>query len=143
MPVVHCVMASSIVMYCRCICLSQTVISNGEQWVSVMAHIDARDIGALIDHDVEKSGVLMGETIVVLPPYRRRNQQVQGRYRFTPRQVVANLQPLGVLVEHRIDHVYEGLVGGEDAVTSDENVTLHHALHGVLTQHLHHTAIGR
>ena len=60
-----------------------------------------------------------------------------------PRQVIADRQPLGVLVEHRVDDVDEGLVGGEEAVPAGEQVAFEHAFHGVLAEHLDDAAIGR
>ena len=61
----------------------------------------------------------MREPVVVLPPDRRREQDVLGGDRGAPRHVVlADVQPLGVLVEHRIDDVGEGLVGVEEAVAA-------------------------
>ena len=52
------------------------------------------------------------------------------------------LQPLGVLVEHRVDDVDEGLVGGEEAVAAGEDVAFEPAFEGVLGEHLHDAAVG-
>ena len=54
-----------------------------------------------------------------------------------------HLQPLRVLVEHRVDDVDEGLVAVEEAVPAGEQVALEPALAQVLGQHLHHPAVGR
>ena len=55
---------------------------------------------------------------------------------------IAHLQPLGVLVEHRVDDVDERLVAGEEAVPAGEQVALEPALALVLAQHLHHPPVG-
>jgi hypothetical protein len=54
-----------------------------------------------------------------------------------------DLQPLRMLVEHRVDDVDEGLVAREEAVATGQQVALEPALAQVLAQHLHHAAVGR
>ena len=54
-----------------------------------------------------------------------------------------HLQPLGVLVEHRVDDVDERLVAVEQAVPAGQQVALQPALAQVLRQHLHHPAVRR
>jgi hypothetical protein len=51
-------------------------------------------------------------------------QVVQRRDPLAPRDLVAHLQPLCVLVEHRVDDVDEGFVTRELAVTPGEQVAL-------------------
>ena len=53
------------------------------------------------------------------------------------------LQPLGVLVEHRIDDVDEGFVGGEEAVAPGQHIAFEPAFEGMLAQHFHDAAVGR
>ena len=61
-----------------------------------------------------------------------------------PRHVVlADVQPLRVLVDHRVDDVGEGLVGVEEAVPAREQVAFEPAEQGVLREHLHDAAVGR
>ena len=55
---------------------------------------------------------------------------------------LADLQPLGVLIEHRIDDVDEGLVTREQAVASGEQVSFEPAFAHVLAQHFHDAAVG-
>jgi hypothetical protein len=62
-----------------------------------------------------------------------------GRRQGMPR----DLQPLGVLVEHRVDDVDERLVAVEEAVAAGQQVALEPALALVLAEHLHHAAVGR
>ena len=54
--------------------------------------------------------------------------------------MVGDLEPFGVLVEHRVDDVDEGLVAVEQAVPAGEQVALQPSLALVLGQHLHHPA---
>ena len=56
---------------------------------------------------------------------------------------VADFQPLGVLIEHRVDDVNEGLVAREEAVATGQQIALEPALALVLAEHLHHPAVGR
>ena len=51
-------------------------------------------------------------------------------------------EPLGVLVEHGVDDVDEGFVGGEEAVAAGEDVAFEPAFEGVLAEHLHDAAVG-
>ena len=91
-----------------------------------------------------KPGILMREPVVVLPPDRRGQQDVLRRDRRAPRHVVlADVQPLGVLVEHRVDDVGERLVGVEEAVAPGEQIALEPAEQRVLRQHLHDAAVAR
>ena len=85
----------------------------------------------------------MAEAVVILPPDVAREQVVERRDRPAPRDVAADLQPLRVLVDHRVDDVDEGLVAGEEAVAAGEQVAFQPALALVLGEHLHHAAVGR
>ena len=79
---------------------------------------------------------------MVLTPDVRGEQVVQRRHRRTPVDGPGCLQPLGVLVEHRVDQVDERLVAAEEAVPTGQEVALEPALAGVLRQHLDHPAAG-
>ena len=79
-----------------------------------------------------KPGVLVREAVVVLAPHVRREQVVERGDRPPPRDVARHLQPLRVLVEHRVDDVDEGLVAVEEAVPAGEQVALEPALAEVL-----------
>src|SRR5450756_2493966 len=54
----------------------------------------------------------------------RRQQIVERCDRTAPRDVAGDLQPLRVLVEHRVDDVDEGLVAVEEAVPAGQEVAL-------------------
>ena len=121
---------------------AQAVVGDAEQAVGVGRQIDAHDVGALVGDDVEEAGVLVGEAVVVLPPDERGDEQVDGGDGRAPAEFVLGFfQPLGVLVEHGVDDVDEGLVGGEEAVAAGEHVAFEPAFEGVLAEHLHDAAV--
>ena len=64
------------------------------------------------------------------------------RDRPPPGDVPRHLQPLGVLVEHRVDDVDERLVAVEQPVAAGEQVAFEPALALVLAEHLHDPAVG-
>ena len=73
---------------------------------------------------------------MVLAPDVAGEQVGQRRDRAPPRDVAAGVEPLGVLVEHRVDEVDERLVAVEQPVPPGEQVALQPALAQVLRQHL-------
>ena len=80
---------------------------------------------------------------MILPPNVRTEQVVQRRDRPAPGNVVAHLQPLGVLVEHRVDDVDERFVAREEPMPAGQQVSLQPALALVFAEHLHHPAVRR
>ena len=88
-----------------------------------------------------KPGSWWLKAVVVLPPDVRAEEVVERGDRPPPRNVVAHLQPLGVLVEHRIDDVDERLVAREEAVPAGQQIALQPALALVLAEHFHHAAV--
>src|SRR5208282_5087880 len=114
------------------------MIRHAQQAVRVWRQINAYYVGALIGHNIEKSWVLMSEAVVVLPPYKRRDEEVEGWHRSAPAQFFFRLlQPLSVLVEHRIDHMHECFIRGKETVATCEHVTFEPSLERVLAEHLH------
>ena len=101
---------------------AEAVVGDGEQGVGVRRQIDADGVGLLVGDVVDEAGVLVREAVVVLPPDVRGEQVVERGDGLAPGQLVAGLEPLGVLVEHRVDDVDESLVAGEEAVTAGEQV---------------------
>ena len=75
---------------------------------------------------------------MVLAPHVRAQQVVEARDARTPPDLAGGLEPLGVLVEHRVDEVDEGLVAAEEPVPPGQQVALEPALAGVLGEDLHH-----
>lgn len=89
----------------------ETVIHDREKTVTVGREIDADDLGGLIGDDVEETGVLVSETVMVLTPDRGGKKNVKGGDFDTPFDLETLFDPLAVLVNHRVDDVDEGLVG--------------------------------
>ena len=114
------------------------MIVGGQQRVRVRRQVDPDDLGALVHHMVDEAGVLVAEPVVVLAPDMARQQVVQARDRPPPRYVVGDLEPLGVLVDHRVDDVDERLIAVEQAVPTSEQVPLEPTLALVLGEHLDH-----
>ncbi len=121
---------------------AQAVVGHRQQRVGVRRQVHPHHGGLLVDHHVQEAGVLVAEPVVVLTPHVRAQQVVERGDRAPPRDVPAGLQPLGVLVEHRVDDVDERLVGVEQPVAPGEQVALQPALAQVLAEHLHHPAVG-
>jgi hypothetical protein len=106
----------------------QTVVGDRQQTVGVRRQIHPHDVGLLVDHVIQEPGVLVGEAVVILLPDMGGQHIVQRRDRPAPRQLLGDLQPLGVLVEHRIDDVDERLIAVEQAVAAGEQISLQPAL---------------
>ena len=121
---------------------AQAMVGHRQQAVGVGRQVDAHHIGRLVGHMVHKARVLVRQAVVVLPPDMRGEQNVQRRNGCTPRDLAADFQPFGMLVEHRIDDVDEGLVAREQAMAPGQQVALQPAFAQVLAQHLHHAAFG-
>ena len=58
----------------------------------------------------------MAEAIVILPPHVRCQQVGQRGDGPPPGNLARDLEPLGVLIEHGIHNVNEGLVAGEESI---------------------------
>ena len=121
---------------------AQAMVGHRQQAVGVGRQVDAHHIGRLVGHMVHEAGVLVRQAVVVLPPDMRGEQNVQRCNGCTPRDLAADFQPLGMLVEHRIDDVDEGLVAREQAMAPGQQVALQPAFAQVLAQHLHYAAFG-
>ncbi len=122
---------------------AQAVVGDGQQRVRVRREVHPDYLRLLVDHMVDEARVLMGEAVVVLPPDMAGEQVVQRRDRTPPRDVAGRLQPLRVLVHHRVDDVDERLVAGEEPVPAGEEIPLQPALAQMLREHLHDPAVRR
>ena len=114
---------------------AQAVIDDGQQAVGVGRQVHAYDVGLLVDDVVEKTGVLMREAVVVLLPDMRGEQIVQRGDLAPPRQFRGDLQPFGMLAEHRVDDANEGLVAVEEAMPSGQQIALQPTFALVLAEH--------
>src|SRR6516162_2977494 len=115
---------------------AETVVCYAEEAVGVRREIDADNLGLFIDHMVDEPRVLVTEAVVVLPPDMRTEQVVERGDRAAPSDVAGHLQPFGMLVEHRVDDVDEGLVAAEEAVPASQQVTFEPALALMFGQYL-------
>src|ERR1039458_1100598 len=84
---------------------------------------------------VEEAGILVRKAIVILLPDVGSKQIVQGGDLPAPWQFQRYFQPLGVLVEHRIDDVNKGLIAVKQPVPSGEQISFEPTLALVLTEH--------
>src|SRR5208282_623678 len=91
----------------------------------------------------DEAGILVREAVMILTPNMRGQQVVQRGNFPPPRKSAGDLQPLGVLVEHRIDDVNERLVAIEEPVPSGEEVALEPTFALVLAKHFHDAPGGR
>src|SRR5205085_6468999 len=107
---------------------AQAMVCDREQRVRVGRQIDADDLGLLIDDVVYEAGVLMAKAVVILSPDVRGQKIVERSDGPAPRDVARGLQPLGVLIEHRINDVDESLVAVEETVPARQQITFEPAL---------------
>jgi hypothetical protein len=92
---------------------AQAVVHYRQQTVGIRRQIHTDHLGLLIDYVIDESWILMRKAVVILPPDVRRQQVIQRGQRSTPRQMRRDLEPLGVLVEHRVDNMDESLIAIE------------------------------
>src|SRR5579872_3018236 len=114
---------------------AETVIGNREQTIHIGRQIDPRDVRTFVNYHIEKSRILMGEAIMILPPDGRSNEEIQRRNRVAPRKMPEYFEPLRVLVEHGIDDMYEGLIAGKKAMAAGQQIAFEHSFQRVLAQH--------
>ena len=86
---------------------AEAVISHGQKAIDIRWQINTCDVRTFVGDQVEKARILMAETVVILAPHRGSDQQVQGGHWSPPRNLATFLQPFGMLIEHRIDHVHK------------------------------------
>jgi hypothetical protein len=115
----------------------QAVVHDRQETVAVRREVDADHLGALVGNDVEEARVLVGETVVVLSPDRGREQDVERGHLVAPLDLETLLDPLAVLVDHRVDDVDERLVAVEHAMATRQHVALEPTFDRVLREHLH------
>src|SRR5215831_15137831 len=122
---------------------AETVVGNAEEAVGVRRQVDADDLGLFVNNMIDEPWVLVTEAVMVLPPDMRTEQVVERGDWAAPGDVVGHLQPFGVLVEHRVDDVDEGLVAAEEAVPASQQVTFEPALALVFGQYLQNATVRR
>ena len=76
----------------------------------------------------------MGKAVVILLPYIGGQNQVQRSDLLSPWQLIADLEPLRVLGDHRVHHANKGFIAREEAMPSGEQIALQPALAHVLAE---------
>src|SRR3989344_839360 len=99
---------------------TKAVVGDGEEGICIRWQIDADDFGLLVYDVINESWILVGKAIVVLLPDVRCEEDVERRNGPSPWDLARDLQPFGMLIEHRVYDVDECLVAGEESVTSSE-----------------------
>ena len=122
---------------------TQAVIVGRQQRVGVRRKVYAHNFALLVHHVIDEARILVAEAVVVLAPHVRAQEVVERGDGAAPLDLIRDLEPLGVLVHHRIDDVNKRLVTREKAVAASQQVALEPALHLVLGEHLHDAALLR
>ena len=123
---------------------AQAVIKDRQQAVGIGRKVNAHDIGLLVDDVVEETGILVREAVVILLPDVGGEQIVQRGDLPAPGQFQRDLQPLGVLAEHRIDDANERLIAVEQPVPPGQQISFQPTLALVLAEHrVQHASGGR
>src|SRR6516225_3608562 len=90
---------------------------------------------------VDEARILVAKAVVVLSPDVARQEIVERADGPPTGNMTANLQPFGVLVEHRIDNVNERLVTREEAVPASQVIAFEPTLALMLAEHLHDSPV--
>lgn len=59
------------------VCAAEAVVHSGEKTVGIWRKVDAYNLRALITDNVNEAGILVSETIVILAPHSRCEQDVE------------------------------------------------------------------
>ena len=86
------------------------MIGHRKKSVRIRGQVNADDVGLLIHDEIDETGVLMAEAVVILPPNVRCQKIIQRRNRTPPGYIARRLQPFRVLIEHRVHDVNKALV---------------------------------
>mmetsp|Transcript_5277 Transcript_5277/g.17823 ORF Transcript_5277/g.17823 Transcript_5277/m.17823 type:complete len:490 (+) Transcript_5277:1099-2568(+) len=116
---------------------------HGEERVCVRREVGTHHGALLGGQVVQEAGGLVGVAVVVLAPGVGGEEHVEARHGLAPADLEGRLEPLGVLVDHRVHELGKGLVGGEHAVAPRQHVALEPPLARVLREDLHHAAVRR
>src|SRR5262245_51155658 len=95
---------------------TKAVIRYRKQTISVGRKIDAYNLGFLVDHMIDETGILVAKAVMILPPDVGGKQIVERSNRPAPGNVVTYFEPFGVLIEHRVNDMNEGLIAREKTV---------------------------
>ncbi len=104
------------------------MIGNGQQAVGVRRQIDAHHFRLLVDDMIDEAGILMAEAIVILTPDMAGEQIIERGDRRAPGNILAGLDPFGVLIDHRVDDMGKSFIAVEKPVPSGEQIAFQPAL---------------
>src|SRR5512133_309238 len=93
---------------------AQAVIGHRKERVRVRRKINADDLCFLVYNVIDEPRVLVAESVVILPPDVGRQEIIERADRAPPSYLVAHLQPLRMLIEHRVDDMDKRLVAGKE-----------------------------
>ena len=119
---------------------AQAMVRHRQQAIRVRRQIDPHDIGLLVGDMVDEAGILVGKAIVILAPDMGGQKIIERRDGLAPADGLAGFQEFGMLVEHGIDDVDEGLVTGEETVAAGQQIAFQPAFAEMLAQHFHDAA---
>ena len=121
----------------------KTVMEHGEETVGIRWQVDANNRWLLRNDVSKKAGILMSETVVILPPYVTCKEDIQAGKLVSPRDFLGYLVPFRMLVEHTRDDVNEGFVGVEQSMTTGEQIALKPPFTLMFRENFQNTSISR
>ena len=71
----------------------EAVIGHAKQAIGVWRQINSNDFGAFVRDMIDEAWILMGKSVVILPPHQRGEQIVERNDRLPPGHVPGGLQP--------------------------------------------------
>ena len=114
---------------------AQAMVERRQQAVGIRRQVNPDNVRLFVDHVIEEPGVLMRETVMILLPDVRGQQVIQRSDFPAPWQFQRDLQPFGMLAEHRIDDTNERLVTVEQPVPPGQQIAFQPALALMLAEH--------
>ena len=98
------------------------MVHCAEHAVGIWREIYADNLWRLIAYNVQETRILVSETIVILTPDGRSQEDVERCNLLSPGDFLALLEPLAVLVDHAVNDVDEWFVAVEHTVATSEDV---------------------
>ena len=111
----------------------ETVMEYGQKTIRIRRQVHTDDSWFFGNNVAEKSGVLMGETIVILSPDMTGEQNVKTWKIVSPADITACLHPLDMLIEHTGDDVNKSFIRVYQSMATSQEVTFEPPLALVLT----------
>jgi hypothetical protein len=92
---------------------AKAVIHSREEAVGVGRQVDAYDIRALVRYNIEKSWILVCESVMILTPHSCCEKDVERGDLFPPLNLETLLNPFAVLIDHTVNDMDERLIAVE------------------------------